>query len=627
VTFFACAIQTDGGPVPESFRAAIERARFCQGKQMGWHSATDFLAVVDLNEGGAGPAVARVGSAISVGAVRLDNCGDVRRWTGCGNAAISDLELATRFVIADDGARIDELLGDFAFVVWDSAAKRLVATCDTFSIRKIYHAGPRRGLLTFSSRAELLATGDEYDVQYLADRIAHCNSEPERTVYPGVRAVPPAGVLRLRHGMPVVRTYWSASEAQAAGDIGGSPQDQCEAFRALLIEAVRLRLTDGPYTWSHLSGGLDSSSIVSVAQWLDRLGAIPNGLAGTITHTDSLGTDADEKEYSDAVVQHYGVRNELVPHHVDRRDILRDPPLLDQPNRPYPAVARDRVAARVIQQAGGRVLLTGAGGDSLVMGTMFFFADWVAAGRVWQAAREMARRAALGRASFWELAYQNAVLPLMPAQLRRKLTRSQESPIPPWVAPAARRFQLAARTARSEVYGGRLGHKYADAVAATIAANPSALPLGPLDDELDLRHPYFYRPLVELALQLSPEMCVRPHARKWVLREAMRGILPEVVRTRVGKGGADGLDAWSLVHEQQLLGRMLHDPILAQLGCIDPSKLRDTLEAVRRGRAGHDVLHNQISGTLEVEMWLQLRSGRWAAEDSQTSSAQQYEVA
>jgi asparagine synthase (glutamine-hydrolysing) len=143
------------------------------------------------------------------------------------------------------------------------------------------------------------------------------------------------------------------------------------------------------------------------------------------------------------------------------------------------------------------------------------------------------------------------------------------------------------------------------------------MPLGPADDLLELRHPYLHRPLVELALRLSPEMCVQPHARKWILREAMRGILPEMVRTRVGKSGLDGLHAWSVAHEHERMGRMLRDPMLAQLGVIDRAALSRVLDDVRSGRASHEAWRDGINSTLEVEMWLQLRSGRWAAEGSQ----------
>jgi asparagine synthase (glutamine-hydrolysing) len=322
------------------------------------------------------------------------------------------------------------------------------------------------------------------------------------------------------------------------------------------------------------------------------------------------------------------VRNELVPHRPDALRLLCDPPLLDQPDRPYAIAARDLVAARIVRCAGGRVLLTGEGGDALVAGTMFFFADWMVRGRVGEALREMAHRAALGRVSLWRLAYENAVMPLLPSRLRRLLTRTRVGSIPPWIpAATAKRYELASRSAHESVYGGRLGHKYEDAAALTIAGVPSTMPLGPCDDVLELRHPYLYRPLVELALRLEPGMCVRPHERKWILREAMRGILPEKVRTRVGKGGLDGLNVWSLTHDQRRLDRMLRDPILAQLGVVDRGALNWVLNDVRSGRNAHEGWRDLITVALDVEMWLQLRSGRWAARDTQGMSNMQVEAA
>lgn len=613
--FFACAARMDGGPVPASFNDTVARAR--PAARLGSHTARGFLGLARLNDWG-GPIVARIGPAIAIGVVRLDNRAEVLQLLSRRDDDVSDLGLVMQFVTRDQGARIGQLEGDFSFVVWDPMSGCLLAARDTFGVRKLYYSGPSNGLITFCSHASPLASGDAFDVQYLAERVSYCAPDPGRTVYANVRALPAATVLRVRNGAPLLTTYWSAEEAQARDRVAMSPHDSIDAFRTMLIDAVRQRLSGDTRTWSHLSGGLDSSSVVSLSQWLASRGDVPHGLGGTVTFTDSLGTGADEKEYSDAVVQHWRVRNELVPHQVSRVDALVDPPLLDQPNRSFPAAARDCEAARVIESAGGQVLFTGLGGDNLALGTMFFFADWVATGQLGRALMEMAHRAAMGRVSFWELAYRNALLPLLPAGLRRALTRGGEGDVPPWLtAVAARQFDLEARTAHDQVYGGRLGHKYEQAQAALIAAIPSTLIDGPHEDALDVRHPYLHRPLVELSLRLPPELVVRPQQRKWILRESMRGILPEFVRTRVGKGEADGFDVWSLTHEQNYIDRLLEDPILSQLGCIDPKRLRDAVTAARDGRGGQRGASSRVGSTLEVELWLQIRSGRWAAKDSQ----------
>jgi asparagine synthase (glutamine-hydrolysing) len=628
MSLFACAVGVEAGQIPASFRAEVEASPYGCDRTMVWHTAPGFAGVVDASQQGTPCSIVQIGPLVAIGSARLDNRRDVARWARCQDDDASDLALVVRFVSSDDGARIGDLLGDFAFVLWDPRRRVLLAARDTFGVRKLFHARRPSGVLRFASRASLLAAGDRYDVEYLLCRVAQSASESTRTVFSGVGAVPPASVLRVRAGIARTTTYWSATDAQESRAPSADPAEQIDAFRSLLVDAVRLRVPDGAHTWSLLSGGLDSSSVVSVAQWLARHGAISSGLAGTITYTDSLGTSADEREFSDAVVQMYGLRNELVPHRFDAGALLRDPPLLDQPDRSFTIAVRDRAAARIVRQSGGRSLLTGEGGDALVGGTMFFFADWLVSGRARGAIREMAHRAALGRVSFWELAYQNAVIPLLPASLRQRLTRTSMGSVPPWIPfAAARRFGLARRSALEQAYGGRRGRKYEDALAATIDGIPSVMPLGPADDLLELRHPYLYRPLVELALRLPPEMCVRPHARKWILREAMRGILPEMVRTRVGKSGLDGLHLWLLTHEHVRYDRMLRDPMLAQLGVIDRAVLARVLDDVRNGRAGHDGWRDRINGTLEVEMWLQLRSGRWAAEDPQSTCTMQVNVA
>jgi asparagine synthase (glutamine-hydrolysing) len=134
---------------------------------------------------------------------------------------------------------------------------------------------------------------------------------------------------------------------------------------------------------------------------------------------------------------------------------------------------------------------------------------------------------------------------------------------------------------------------------------------GIVADILDVRHPLLYRPLVEFALRLPPELRARPYAHRWVLREALRGILPEKVRQRVGKPGTGDVLAWSLATHRAQLAGLLREPMLAELGLVDAAKLRAAFDvAPFRTLNGEDV-HSTVHSTLTVEAWLQIRSGRW----------------
>jgi hypothetical protein len=156
-----------------------------------------------------------------------------------------------------------------------------------------------------------------------------------------------------------------------------------------------------------------------------------------------------------------------------------------------------------------------------------------------------------------------------------------------------------------------------------ISELPTVAAQGMLTDFLDVRHPMMYRPLVELALRLPPELRARPHAHRWVLRQAMREILPEAVRTRVGKQDTGEMLAWSLFSERPRLLGLLRAPVLAELGLINPVRLRDAFDDATRHVGRLNDMHAVLATTLSVEAWLQMRSGRWPAEAVPAVSTEQ----
>lgn len=617
MNLFLCLMRPNGEPVTDEMRSRYASHRCFRGTDAQWRDLGAFavLTLVDPAISGQ-PEVVQWGHYIGAGIVRLDNREDIEQWTTCKNNGLSDLALVTRVVATYDERYIPKMLGDFGFIVCDTVTRKLVAACDAFAVKKLYYT-TSADLVAFASRAELLTSSEQYDVQYIAELLAYCTLTPGKTVYANVSAVPAASITTVQRGRASTTRYWSAYDFGPKNGLAAHDQRRLiTEFRDLFAAAVRLRLTGESNTWAQLSGGLDSSSVVSMAQWLSKRSVVPNGVAGTVTFVDKHGTGADEREYSDSIVDAYQIRNELIENQGCWQDDDDGPPLLDQPSGGYPFYARDRLGAVTVRSAGGKVLLTGLGGDHLLTGNMLFFADWIAAGRCRRAVAEMLRRAAIGHVSFWELAGRNAILPLLPPIVQFAFADRWAKP-PRWIAPTlVRRFELARRSAPSMSYSGRPGRKYSDAVAYAVDGMPDLLVGGVADEMLDIRHPFLYRPLVEFALHLPPEMCVQPYARKWVLREATNGILPERVRTRVGKGVTFGLLAWSVATHQRGLERFLQEPILAQLGCIDRSKLRAALVAAQNERENDERVFAHVQYTLAVEAWLRARSGRWIAGDA-----------
>lgn len=607
-----------GDEVRRAYEAMPRRRRFGFAWQAFDHAAV--LTAWDDPRGD--PLVARDGNHIGVGMVRLDNRPDLERWAECKDEELTALALVLRVVARYGSKYIPQFLGDFAFVVWDGSSRIAISACDVFAVKRVYYA-ERNGLFAFASRAESLALEARYEVEYLLKLVASHGPPLDRTVYAGVRPVPAACMAVLRQRRLSLSQYWNAADIQAGHACAQSEIEAVQTCRRLLAESVCLRLGAKGETWAQLSGGLDSSSVVSLTQWLAERGDVPHGLAGTITFVDRAGTGADEREYSDAVVSRWGLKSEVIINPPTWHDKRFTPPLNDQPDLDISVYPRDRQLCAIMQAAGGRVLLTGWGGDQLFMGSMLFFADWLADGRMWPAFREMARRAAIGRISFWTLAYKNALLPLLPQAAQRRLVREDgEIRALPWLHQATmRQYGLTTQSAFVTEYSGPVGHKYEHAVAARVSALGQLTIPGLVADTVDVRHPLLYRPLLEFTLQMPPELRARPYAHRWVLREAMKGILPDKVRTRVGKQDTGESLAWTLATQRASLIPLLQKPILAELGILDAERLRAAFDATATRTGRGECMHAQVLSTLAVEAWLQMRSGRWPR-GGHTSSAE-----
>jgi asparagine synthase (glutamine-hydrolysing) len=131
-----------------------------------------------------------------------------------------------------------------------------------------------------------------------------------------------------------------------------------------------------------------------------------------------------------------------------------------------------------------------------------------------------------------------------------------------------------------------------------------------MQDVVEERHPFLDRSLVELSLGFVPAMCAEPCARKWVLREAMRGILPELVRARHGKGSVDAAFAHWLARQNSRLTRGVERARICQLAIVEPGVLSAAIET---GVNGAPHLRAALVRAFALELWLLARSGRWTA--------------
>jgi asparagine synthase (glutamine-hydrolysing) len=531
--------------------------------------------------------------------VRLDNRAEVLRLIGASCDMCSDLQLVLAAIDACGADVVQKLHGDFAFVAWDARAQKIIAARDAFGVKSLFM---RRtdGMLVFSSRAATLATSETYDVSYLRDFLFGLPDPGTRTAWSDVKRLEAGTVFQQRGTGDTTRRYWSAENFTPAAD--ADERESVEQFRELFTNAVQQRIDTRTGTWAQLSGGLDSSAVVSVAEGIVGAGS----LSGTVTVVDTLGS-GDERTFSELVVQKYGLRNEQVQDAWAWEDAGRGFIASDEPNSLYPFALRDLRMRSVVLSNQGRVLLSGFGADHYLFGNLSYIPDMILSGRIFAAARELAGWSLARQQSFWTMARRHAIAPLLGRATVGRRTEDSAS-FPRWLGDSARVTRDFNRIYNSHALQQR-GRMFVNYTAREMASIPAWVQRDGFEDGMEVRYPFLSRPLVEFSLQLPVHLRVQPFARKRVLREAMRGVLPEQIRTRQSKGGIDARILWSLQRENGFLRTLLQEPILADLGVLDGAELRSAVAEARNG-IKHNVV--MLMSALSLETWLAVRSGRLA---------------
>lgn len=612
---FLTVLSTHDGPVGERERALYAgRMRALTGTELATLDEGGFYAIVAPAMVPLRPLIGRRHGMVAIGNVRLDNREEVRSWTAKTGHDDSDLELLLE-AYHQQGARcIPAILGDFAFVIYDLRTRTLIAGRDAFGVRTLF-IGKRVREVVLSSHLEPVHDREDLDEEFVADFLLCGDPGPERTIWADSCAVTQGSVLSVRDGQISRERFWTPFSYSPEE---GPEREQVEHFQQLFREAVRSRTESNSHAWAELSGGLDSSSVVVMAETLATSGEVPEGLAGTVSIVDELG-DGNERRYSDLVVNRFGLRNEVIANPWPWQDDGMPPPRTDEPRTHYAYFCRDRLECEIVRRAGSRVLLSGLGADHYLYGNRWFIADSLAHGAPVRALSQLATWAVAERQSFWTALARDVALPFLPRVLQRRYSPNSDR-VPPWIeATFARRVRMASRLRSARTIDTRPGNRFATQIRSDLQELTRWLPRGSFEDGMELRYPFLYRPLVEAGLRLPVSMLVRPLAPKWVLRQAMRRLLPEEIRNRQGKGGIDSRIVWALSRERDRIDELLHASVLAQAGVIRLGLLRD---AIDRARLGDTVYVVKLLAVLSLEAWLFVRSGRWNVRNHEPHTVQ-----
>jgi len=467
----------------------------------------------------------------------------------------SDSELVLQMYRHDGFERmLEQARGEFAFALYDRDDDTLYLVRDRFGIKPLYFAMTEQGV-TFGSELKVLFSDPDVARRFTPDGLFHQLMQtivPGSTAFENVHQVKPGHFVRIRRrdGRLDIsqRCYWDVPFPMADERDSAQPEQHwIDGTRDQLVDAVQHRLVADVPVGCYLSGGIDSCSIMGLAA-AARQGPVQAFTIGF--DSDVYDETSIAKEMADSV----NAKQEVLRIQSDHLYDFFTETLWHTERTIYNTLAVAKLLmSRRVREVNFKVVLTGEGSDELFGGYPAFRRDMFLHGLddmpagergQWEAllneSNEQFRGAMLAEEQFDDAAL-DALVGFTPSCLQPWLSASKR--VPALLNPDLRRSldgydpgRAIAETLDQDALDGRHPLDKAQYVWIKTMLEGQILTWG--GDRVDMANSMEARPafldhhLAEFAAIIPPSMRIKGRTEKYVLREAMKGLLPESLYKR-----------------------------------------------------------------------------------------------
>ncbi|MEB3321960.1 MAG: asparagine synthase (glutamine-hydrolyzing) [Synechococcaceae cyanobacterium] len=452
-------------------------------------------------------------------------------------------------------ATLPLLRGEFAFALYDRDEDSLTLVRDRFGIKPQYWCETEEGIV-FGSELKVLFAHPSVPRRFSPEGLFHQLMQtmvPGTTAFEGIHQVKPGHVVRiLRRPDGTLgitdRPYWDVNfPRQAERDRGRSEGEHIDAVRDALLEAVEVRMVADVPVGCYLSGGIDSCSILGLAA----------GISQTPVKAFTIGFDDaryDETPIAREMAEATGAEQDVITLAAEELYGYLERTLWHTERTIYNTLAVAKyLMSRRVHEVDYKVVMTGEGSDELFGGYPAFRRDMFLHGldelpeaerQEWQSLLRESNALVQGAM----LAIDTVDDPALDA-----VVGFTPSCLQPWLACAALVPPLLHPDLRARLEGYRPGAAIAAALDPSQLEGRHALDRAQYvwiktmlegqiltwgGDRVDMANSMEARPafldhhLAEVAVQVPPELRIKGRTEKYVLREAMKGLLPETLYRR-----------------------------------------------------------------------------------------------
>jgi asparagine synthase (glutamine-hydrolysing) len=515
-----------------------------------------------------------------------------------------------------------KLIGDWALSIWNPRERSVLLATDPIGTKHLYYSFDDKQL-TWSTILDplVLFAGRTVEIceEYIASWFAIMFPAAHLTPYADIHAVPPSCSVLLRSGKHGVRRivgkYWDFDPGKRIRYRTDGEYE--EHFRSALATAVQRRLRSDRPVLAELSGGMDSSSIVCMADLVFARGDAECPRLDTITWYDESNPNWGELPHFTKVEEKRG----RLGHHINAGALREDHSQIPfgaefvsgrfAPT-PIPNSRQSEFCnqnAAYIRVGGYRVTLSGIGGEVTGDGVPTptpEFQNLLAGARFFTLFRQL---------KAWATKMRQARLPLLWEALRgffplplREIPE-HANPTVPWFLPAflsRNREALRGRLFRVKLFGPLPSFQHN---LCALDIDRRLFALYTLRRELlsEVRFPYLDRDLLQFMYAIPREQIVGVGQRRFLMKRALVGIVPDEILNRKKKETVAKESSKHVATERTSIEwptplEIGQHMISGCVGIIDPDRFKSALEKVRRGNEEAPI--ESLKRTLTLESWL-----------------------
>jgi asparagine synthase (glutamine-hydrolysing) len=499
---------------------------------------------------------------------------------------------------------LGKLIGDWALALWNHREQTLLLARDYIGIRHLYYHVTQSSVIWCTNLSFIVAgcgahltLNDQYIAGYLA-----MYPEPHLTPYQEIQSVPPAKYVFIQDGRATIQAHstldphtriWYREDAEYE-----------EHFRHVFRQAVGRRLRSDSPILAELSGGLDSSSIVCVADALLAKGDAGVSRLDTLSFYNPEEPGGDERSFLSKVEEQRG----RVGHHFDvsRYPICLSPTdstldIIPSISASVAGLESDVSALRL--KEGYRVVLSGIGGDEFLGGVpdpRSQLADLIVQLRPLELARQLGAWSLIKRRPWIQLLYRSILL-LSPTSLRCLL--EEEARVARWINPTfAHKTKLGRRQLGPvENFGFWLPSRQEYARTIELIRFRMTFVQPSPAGYVERRFPYLDQSLLQFLISIPASQLLRPGQRRSLMRRSLVGLVPHEILERRTKAVTARAPMKFVAEHFAQLETLLAESESARRGYINCSYFNEALLATKNGDATRLL---PVLRAISLEVWL-----------------------